>query len=219
MIGIIDYDAGNIHSVLNALEALGVNAKLVDSGDCFKDFSGLIIPGVGSFGAAMQSLNDKGITAKIKDAAKHMPILGICLGFQVLFEQSEESPRVAGLSLLKGKVVKLNPKPTVKKPVDIHALSDTYIDSGHCPLPHIGWSSVQDIKNNAIGKNPFYYFCHSYCVEVVPSTQTVAEYGKFKYTASVESGNIYGAQFHPEKSGADGLSYLKKFAAVCKEAV
>lgn len=204
MISVIDYDAGNTQSVLKAMKFIGAEPKLTSDRDTIIKSSAVILPGVGSFADAMNSIKQKHIDKTIIDFIETgKPFLGICLGLQLLFEESEESIGVKGLGILKGKLKKI-PK------------------SGNLKVPHVGWNSL-DIKGKdglfkGIQDNPYVYFVHSYYLESknrdIVSSET--DYG-VKIGASVERDNIYAAQFHPEKSGSIGLAILKNFVDISCE--
>lgn len=199
MIAIIDYGAGNIQSVYKALKHIGCDAVVTRDKDTILKADGAILPGVGSFGDTMDTMNAHGITQTVLDYVKtEKPFLGICLGLQLLFPESEESKGAKGLSLLEGSITKIPSGEGLK-------------------IPHMGWNSL-DIKKhdglfNGIEGNPYVYFVHSYYLDAkdkaIVSAQT--EYG-VKIDAAVEYKNIIAAQFHPEKSGDVGLKMLKNFS-------
>lgn len=201
MVTIIDYDAGNIRSVEKAFRYLGADVCISrDKADILRA-DRLILPGVGAFGDARRKLDEYGLTDLVRTAASDgRPFLGICLGLQLLYEDSEESPGVPGLGLLKGHVVRFAERPGFK-------------------IPQIGWNSL-DLKNNGrlfgnVADGSYVYFVHSYYVKAedeasVKATMTYADTAD----VSVESGNIFGCQFHPEKSGEVGLEILKSFLKV-----
>lgn len=200
MIAIIDYGAGNLHSVKNALDFLGAESIITSSAEEILNADKVILPGVGAFGDAMASLEKRGLVDVIKKAAKSgKPFLGICLGMQLLFTESEESPGVLGLDIFKGRIVRIP-------------------DRG-LKIPHIGWNDIKLKKDSKIlgnlGDEPFVYFVHSYYLqaddEAVVSAYT--EYGE-KLDVAVEQDNIFATQFHPEKSGKTGLKILKNFIEV-----
>lgn len=198
MIAIIDYGAGNLQSVKNALDFIGAENKITDNTREILAADKVILPGVGAFGSAMESLNKSGLADAVKEIAKeNTPLLGICLGLQLMFEESEESPDVKGLGLFKGKIVKIP-------------------DKG-LKIPHMGWNSIMLTKNSRIlkniGDNPFVYFVHSYYLKAEDKSIVSAytEYGE-PLDIAVESSNIFAVQFHPEKSGSAGLNILKNFA-------
>ncbi len=197
MIAIIDYGAGNIASVQKAFNHLGYKTKLTSDPSEIMNADAAILPGVGSFGDAMDNINSRGLKDTIIEFANSgKPFLGICLGLQLMFEKSEESPEAVGLGILKGEIVKI---PT---------------DKG-LKVPHIGWNSL-DINDSVLLKglsdNSYVYFVHSYYLkakeDIVIAT---ADYG-VEIHASVQKNNVFACQFHPEKSGDVGLTILKNFA-------
>lgn len=195
MVAIIDYGAGNLHSVKNALDYLGASSCVTSDKDEILSADKVILPGVGSFGDAMRSLNDKGLTEVIREAAKSgKPFLGICLGLQLLFEKSEETPGVEGIGIFKGSVVKIP-------------------DCG-LKIPHMGWNNISLTKPSKIlpDTNPFVYFVHSYYINAEDKSIVSAytEYGT-RLDVAVECGNVFATQFHPEKSGDAGMGILKRF--------
>ena len=201
MIAIIDYDAGNIKSVEKALHYLGEETTVTRDPQTLLNADKVILPGVGSFGQAMENLHTYGLVPVIHEIVeKKTPFLGICLGLQLLFESSEETPGVEGLGILKGKIVKIPPAPGLK-------------------IPHMGWNSL-DIKPEArlfkgLEGNPYVYFVHSYYLKAADEGIVAAttEYTTHIH-ASVESGNVFACQFHPEKSSDVGLKILKNFASL-----
>ena len=199
MIAIIDYHAGNLRSVEKALISLGEDVVVSREADVLLAADKVILPGVGAFGDAMNKLKEYGLVEVInKIVAKNIPLLGICLGLQLMFEESDEAPGVKGLGLLKGKILRIPPKEGLK-------------------IPHMGWNSI-DIKPQArlfkgIKNNSYVYFVHSYYLKADEEDIVAAstEYSVHIH-ASVESGNIFACQFHPEKSSDIGLKILKNFA-------
>lgn len=201
MIAIIDYGAGNIQSVSKALAHIGCEAFITRDKDKILKADGAVLPGVGSFGDTMDTMTEYGIKDTVIEYAKSgKPFLGICLGLQLLFPKSEESPDAEGLGIFDGSITKIPSGEGLK-------------------IPHIGWNSL-DIKKNdglfrGIGKNPYVYFVHSYFLNAsdksIVSAQT--EYG-VTIDAAVEQGNVYATQFHPEKSGETGLKILRNFADI-----
>ncbi len=198
MLAIIDYGAGNLMSVKNALDFIGAESKITGDSDEILAADKVILPGVGAFGSAMECLNERGLTDVVRAAAKSgKPLLGICLGLQLMFEESEETPGVEGLGIFKGKSVKIP-------------------DCG-LKIPHMGWNSITAAKESKILKNlgekPFVYFVHSYYIkpedEGIVSAYT--EYGE-RLAIAVENENVFALQFHPEKSGETGLKILRNFA-------
>lgn len=195
MIAVIDYGAGNLHSVKNALDYLGAESVITSSSTEILKADKVILPGVGSFGDAMRRLEEKELTESIKRAADGTkPFLGICLGLQLLFESSEESPGVDGLGIFKGSVVK----------IPEHGLK----------IPHMGWNNISLTKKSRIlpQKKPYVYFVHSYYINAQDKSDVSAytEYGE-RLDVAVERGNVFATQFHPEKSGEVGLGILKRF--------
>ena len=201
MVAVIDYDAGNIKSVQKALEFLGAQVTVTrDKGEILKA-DRVVLPGVGNFGDAMAKLNDFGLVSTIKEVTeKETPFLGICLGLQLLFEESEESPGVKGLGLLPGKIVRI-PKTEALK------------------VPQIGWNALafpsQGRLFRHVPEGAYVYFVHSYYLqarekEIVKAT---VEYG-VTIEASVEKDNIFACQFHPEKSSEAGLQILRNFLEI-----
>lgn len=198
MIAIIDYGAGNLFSVKNALDFLGFENKITSSTDDLKSADRLILPGVGAFPDAMRMLTESGLVGIIKEEAGKKPLLGICLGMQMLFEKGYEFGETDGLGLIKGSVKLMTPD----------AL----------PIPHIGWNSLEFNEPCTLLENvkngEYVYFVHSYAADC-PS-ENVAAYCDYsaKVPALVQNGNVYGAQFHPEKSGETGLNILRSFKAL-----
>lgn len=198
MIAIIDYDAGNIKSVEKALDFLGEEAVITRDHNEILSSDKVILPGVGAFGDAMEKLHQYNLIDTIHQVVeKGIPFLGICLGLQLMFEESDEAPGVKGLGLLPGKIVRI---PRV----------------GDMKIPHMGWNNI-DIKKGAklfdgIEGSPYVYFVHSYYLQAENEADVAAttEYG-VKIHASVEHDNVFACQFHPEKSSDVGLKILKNF--------
>ncbi len=198
MIAIIDYGAGNLHSVKNALDFLGAENCVTKERQTILSADKVILPGVGSFGDAMDNLRRNGLEDTVKKAAESgKPFLGICLGLHLLFEGSEETPNVKGLGIFKGNVVKIPKKDKLK-------------------IPHMGWNSLELPKESKILKNigdePFVYFVHSYYIKPEDEglISAYTEYGS-KLGVAIEKDNIFATQFHPEKSGKIGMQILKNF--------
>ena len=198
MVAIIDYGAGNLSSVKKALDYLGAESEITQDRDKILSASHVILPGVGSFGDAMNSMQERGLVETVKEAAlSGKPFLGICLGLQLLFEESDESPDVKGLGLLKGRIV------TIPK------------DNG-LKVPHMGWNSVELKQRNGIfdgiDDESYFYFVHSYYLKDadVDVVAGVTHYG-VKIQCAVQKGNLSATQFHPEKSSKAGLKLLENF--------
>lgn len=201
MVAIIDYGAGNLMSVKKALDYLGYDSEITMDREKILSASHIILPGVGSFGDAMASIRELGLEDTIKTAASgEKPFLGICLGLQLLFEESEESPDVKGLGVFKGRIV------TIPKDMGLK-------------VPHIGWNSVSLKKTNGIfngiKENSYFYFVHSYYLKDAQSDVVagVTDYG-VKIQCAVQRGLVCATQFHPEKSGEVGLQLLRNFMAM-----
>ena len=201
MIGIIDYDAGNLKSVEKALHYLGKEVIVTRDPEQLRQVDKVILPGVGAFGDAMAKLKEYHLDTLIHEIADSgKPFLGICLGLQLLFEESEESPGVEGLGILKGKIKRIPDEDGLK-------------------VPHIGWNSLHLEHNGRlfqnIPENSYVYFVHSYYLEAQDPeiVKASTEYG-VQIHASVEKGNVFACQFHPEKSSETGLRILKNFAEI-----
>ena len=208
MISIIDYDAGNIKSVEKAIEFLGEEVEITSDKEKILASDGVILPGVGAFGVAMEKLHSRNLVETIKEYAKTgKPFLGICLGLQLLFDESDETPGVKGLGLLEGKIKRI---------------PSEYEDGTTLKVPHIGWNSI-DINPSrklmkGIPSDSYVYFVHSFYLEAANLSDVIAttEYG-VKIHAAVERDNIMATQFHPEKSSDVGLKILSNFIAMTKE--
>lgn len=199
MIAILDYDAGNIRSVEKAFQYLGEETVLSRDRDEILSADKVVLPGVGAFGDAMNKLKDYNLVNTIYDVVdKKIPFLGICLGLQLLFESSDETPGVSGLGILPGNILRIPDKPGYK-------------------IPHIGWNSLELTNNgrlfDGVAENAYVYFVHSYYLKardeemVKASTEYVTH-----IHASVEKDNVFACQFHPEKSEDVGLKILSNFA-------
>ncbi|MBE6850902.1 MAG: imidazole glycerol phosphate synthase subunit HisH [Ruminococcus sp.] len=196
MIAIVDYGAGNIFSVKNALDYLGLESKLTDDVAEIEAADKIILPGVGAFPAAMKMLKSKGLDTVLCEQAQKKPLLGICLGMQMLLSKSYEFEECEGLNLIEGEVDR--------------------IDAPDLIIPHMGWNKLE-IENDCpllqnLGDEPFVYFVHSYAAKCADKDLAAwCEYGG-RVPAMVWGGkNVYGAQFHPEKSGEVGLRILRNF--------
>ena len=199
MIAIIDYCAGNIFSVKNALDYLGLENRLVSDKESVISADAVILPGVGAFPAAMKKLEATGLVETIKDEASKKPFLGICLGMQLIFEKGYEFGECDGLGLIKGDVRKMEAPELI--------------------IPHMGWNKLEKLNDcrlmNGIGDNEYVYFVHSYKADCADENiSAYCEYGG-RVPALVHDGKfVYGAQFHPEKSGDTGLKILKNFGGL-----
>lgn len=198
MIAIIDYDAGNIKSVEKAMLLLGQEVKITRDKDEILNADKVILPGVGAFGDAMGKIRQYGLEDVIKEVVKKgTPFLGICLGLQLLFESSDETPGVEGLGILKGKILRIPDKEGLK-------------------IPHMGWNSLKfPVKGRlfkGLPEDSYVYFVHSYYLSAEDETIVTAttEYSTTIH-ASVEQGNVFACQFHPEKSSDVGIQILKNF--------
>ncbi len=200
MVAIIDYDAGNIKSVEKAVISLGETAVITGNKEEILNADRVILPGVGAFGDAMEKIRSYGLEEVINEVVRReIPFLGICLGLQLLFESSEESPGVQGLGILKGKILRIP-------------------DNG-LKVPHIGWNSLSFPNKGrlfeGIEEGAYVYFVHSYYLqaqepEIVVATTDYATH----IHAAVEKGNVFACQFHPEKSSEVGLQILKRFVTI-----
>mgnify|MGYP000525452603 CR=1 FL=1 len=202
MIAIIDYDAGNIKSVEKALAYLGEEVRITRDREEILASDGVILPGVGAFGDAMEKLHTYGLVDVIREVVRRqIPFLGICLGLQLMFESSEETPGVEGLHLLDGTIRRIPAAPGLK-------------------IPHIGWNDLTFPNKGrlfrGIEEHSYVYFVHSYYLKADDESIVAAttEYGGTIIHASVQKDNVYACQFHPEKSGSVGMQILKNFAAL-----
>jgi imidazole glycerol phosphate synthase glutamine amidotransferase subunit len=200
---LIDYGAGNLRSVANALRAIGIEPNVAASPDALANTTHLVLPGVGSFGDCMEQLSKRGLLEPIREwVSAGKPYLGMCLGYQILFDSSEEAPDVAGLGLVPGVVKRFQDQPGLK-------------------IPHMGWNSViprQPESGNwkGLGAEPYFYYVHSYFPVPADDSVIAAEtaYGADRFAAAIERPNLLACQFHPEKSQEAGLGLIRKFLGV-----
>jgi imidazole glycerol phosphate synthase glutamine amidotransferase subunit len=195
MIAILDYGAGNLRSVQNTLDLIGAQYTLVRDATGLMTAPKIILPGVGHFGQMIHALDQMNVRSALKQRLSDcVPFLGICLGLQALFERSAEAPEAEGLGIFPGSVERF-PK--------------------EARVPHMGWNTVQAVKpSRLLEGEPHMYFAHSYYVPVCPQTAATCEYTR-PYTAILEEANIFGVQFHPEKSGPAGIEIVRRFVELC----
>ena len=194
MIGLLDYGAGNVGSVLKAIEYLGYPATVIDRPELLDSTMKIIFPGQGHFGAMMKALAERQMLEPLREVLRNgKPFLGICLGLQALYEGSDEAPGIAGLGVLSNRVRRFE---------------------GVFKVPHIGWSQLEVCRDNRIFQGvpngSFAYFCHSYYGPVTKECAAVTEYSQ-AFASAIEMGSLWAVQFHPEKSGEVGLRVLKNF--------
>jgi len=202
LIGIVDYNMGNLASVINACKLIGVEAKIESDPKKLNEYDKIILPGVGAYKDAMQSLKSTGMYDAVKACANtNKPILGICLGMQLLFDSSEEFGLTQGLGLIPGKII---------------AFDKSKMDMNEHKIPHVGWNKAFNKKSKLFEglENPYLYFVHSYHA-VCEDKYTIAttHYG-YDFTSAVQKDNIYGFQPHPEKSHDNGIQILKNFVKI-----
>ena len=201
MIAIADYGVGNLFSLSSSLKALGLETEITRDADKLRAADRIILPGVGAFGDARAKLDATGLVPVIQAEAARKPLLGICLGMQLLFDRGFEYGEHPGLGLVPGQVV------------DLHgALEDKSLK-----VPHMGWNSLQIVKDDPLFRyvrdGEYVYYVHSfYAADCLPSTLATSRYGNVDVTGVVRNGNVWGTQFHPEKSGDTGLRLLRAFA-------
>lgn len=201
MIAIVDYGVGNLFSLSSSLKALGLETEITRDADKLRAADRIILPGVGAFGDARAKLDATGLVSVIQAEAARKPLLGICLGMQLLFDRGFEYGEHPGLGLVPGQVV------------DLHgALEDKSLK-----VPHMGWNSLQIVKDDPLFRyvrdGEYVYYVHSfYAANCLPSTLATSRYGNVDVTGVVRNGNVWGTQFHPEKSGDTGLRLLRAFA-------
>lgn len=197
MITILDYGAGNLRSVENTLGEIGAEFTLVRDAEGLRSATKILLPGVGHFGQMMRALDSMDVRAALRERIEAgIPFLGICLGMQALFETSEEAPELPGLGIYPGHVQRF---PLTAR------------------VPHMGWNTLTPTKPTrllkGLGESPFVYFAHSYYVPETPVTAATCNY-TLPYTAAIESGTVFGVQFHPEKSGPAGLQIVRNFLEI-----
>ena len=201
MIAIVDYGVGNLFSLSSSLKALGLETEITRDADKLRAADRIILPGEGAFGDARAKLDATGLVPVIQAEAARKPLLGICLGMQLLFDRGFEYGEHPGLGLVPGQVV------------DLHgALEDKSLK-----VPHMGWNSLQIVKDDPLFRyvrdGEYVYYVHSfYAANCLPSTLATSRYGNVDVTGVVRNGNVWGTQFHPEKSGNTGLRLLRAFA-------
>lgn len=201
MIAIVDYGVGNLFSLSSSLKALGLETEVTRDAAALRAAERIILPGVGAFGDARAKLDATGLVPVLREEAEKKPLLGICLGMQLLFDRGFEYGEHPGLGLVPGQVVELRGD-----------LADKALK-----VPHMGWNSLQIVKDDPLFQyfrdGEYVYYVHSfYARDCEASTLGVSQYGNVAVTGVVRCGNIYGTQFHPEKSGDAGLRLLKAFA-------
>lgn len=201
--GIIDYGGGNLRSVANALRSLGEDPVIIASPEQVGDATHLLLPGQGEFGDTMQRLDERGLTPFLKNwIAADRPYFGICVGYQIMFDSSEEAPGTSGLGILPGTVRRFRDEPGLK-------------------IPHMGWNSARATRGptrvwQGLGDDPYFYYIHSYFPEPAAPESIVAEttYGTQTFAGAVEQGNLFACQFHPEKSQEAGLRLIRNFLGI-----
>lgn len=206
MIAVVDYDMGNLESVSKALKHLGFDVVVTFDAEKIKSADGVVLPGVGAFPDCMSNLEKRGLVSVVKESAITKPFLGICLGLQLLFEESEEFGIHKGLSVFKGKVKKFK--------------EDMTAEGEKLKIPHMGWNTVnikkdtpflKDIKNES-----YFYFVHSYYVETDADLVATETFYGINFVSAVVKDNLFACQFHPEKSQKVGLKLLENFGNVVK---
>lgn len=201
MIAIVDYGVGNLFSLRSSLQALGMETEVTREADRLRAAGQIILPGVGAFGDAKRKLEDSGLVPVLLEEAERKPLLGICLGMQLLFDKSLEYGEHPGLGLIPGQVVPLR-----------EDLADPALK-----VPHMGWNRLEIMRDDPLFRycedGEYVYYVHSfYARECAASTLAVSGYGGVSVTGVVRKGNVWGTQFHPEKSGDTGLRLLRAFA-------
>ncbi|MCG7536349.1 imidazole glycerol phosphate synthase subunit HisH [Pseudoalteromonas sp. OOF1S-7] len=209
---IVDYGVGNVRSIINALEKVGATSVVVSNDkETILNSDGVVLPGVGAFSHGMAKLKENGLDAVIKDyAGMNKPLLGICLGMQMLFSESEEFGLTLGLDLIEGKIQKLKT-----------------LNPGYEKLPHVSWNEIAQPDAQAwdntildgLNDKANMYFVHTFAASPLHEEHILSttEYSDYVFCSTVKKGNIYGCQFHPEKSAVEGLSIMKNFVKICEE--
>ncbi len=192
MIAVLDYGAGNLRSIQNGLDALGANYEIVRDADALRRATKIILPGVGHFGQMMRALDELNVREVLqRRAAEGIPFFGVCLGLHALFETSAEAPEAKGLGLLRGQIERF---PATAR------------------VPHMGWNVVAGkADSRLVRSSEHFYFAHSFFAPMIEATSATCDYS-CKFTAALEAENIFGVQFHPEKSGPAGLEIIRRFA-------
>ena len=199
-ISLIDYGAGNLPSVERALRRLSAETERITAAEPLRQAAAIVLPGVGHYAAVVRALDDQSLHGPLGERiAANIPFLGICLGLQALYETNDEAPGLAGLGILPGKVAEL---------------------PHNVKLPHMGWNQVRPLRETrlfrGIPESEFFYFAHSFAAtEVSPAAAATCEHGA-EFVAAVEQGNLFGVQFHPEKSATAGAKILKNFLEVAR---
>ena len=201
MTAIVDYGVGNLFSLSSSLKSLGLETEITRDAEKLRAADRIILPGVGDFGDAKAKLDDTGLVPVLLEEAERKPFLGICLGMQLLFDRGFEYGEHPGLGLVPGQVV------------DLH----NELEDKTLKVPHMGWNSLQIVKDDPLFKyfqdGEYVYYVHSfYAKDCAASTLGTSRYGNVAVTGAVRNGNVWGTQFHPEKSGDAGLRLLKAFA-------
>jgi imidazole glycerol phosphate synthase glutamine amidotransferase subunit len=199
-VGIIDYGGGNLRSVANALRSLGEEPQIIASPADVGDSTHLLLPGQGAFGDTMERLENRGLASFLKNwIAADQPYFGICVGYQILFDSSEEAPGASGLGIVPGCVRRFQDEPGLK-------------------IPHMGWNSASATRGDTrvwqgLGEDPYFYYIHSYFPEPLDPASVVSEttHGSQTFAGAVELGNLFACQFHPEKSQDAGLRLIRNF--------
>ena len=201
MTAIVDYGVGNLFSLSSSLKSLGLETEITRDAEKLRAADRIILPGVGAFGDAKAKLDDTGLVPVLLEEAERKPFLGICLGMQLLFDRGFEYGEHPGLGLVPGQVV------------DLH----NELEDKTLKVPHMGWNSLQIVKDDPLFKyfkdGEYVYYVHSfYAKDCAASTLGTSRYGNVAVTGAVRNGNVWGTQFHPEKSGDAGLRLLRAFA-------